>query len=146
MFLNSIILGFFLQASGAVKKYQISHLFSVIYAIFLLSLSPLLKFPSAWTDMFLMAFPWSLAAAGVTWVGMWIENYKKNPGKPQISLVAHFTEIYVQVFNKKPSTHFKITPKFLGAFSDKDFQRQGAEAHGGIPRIRASQCSFFEHF
>jgi len=94
----------FPPASGAVKKYQTSHLFSVIYAIFFLSFALFLKLYSAWivTADRSVSDHFHTVDCCKDYVGFVtrIEYYQKNPRKPVISLSANFTEIfYVQLFH-----------------------------------------------
>lgn len=132
MFLNPIFLGFFpvfpSSFRGCQEVSDISFVFCNL-CHFLFFPSPFLKFPFAWEDLFLMAFPWSLAAAGATLAGMWIENYqkKKNSWKATNLISSSFFWNLCTSISEKPSNHFTVSLEFLGASSDKDSQSQGVE-------------------
>lgn len=128
MFLNSIFLVFaifFLQASGAVKKYQASHSFSVIYAIFF--------FP----------FPlfWSLLLAGQTcswwhshrvWLlqelhglGCELRATKKPWKTTHLTNGSFYWNLCTNISEKNPSTPFTANLEFLGASSER-FPKAGS--------------------
>lgn len=142
MFLNSIFLGFAIFPSSFKGCQEVSNISFVFCNLCHFLFSP---FPLFWSLLLPgQTCSWwhshSLAAAGATWVGMWLESHKKNPWKTtNLTSGPFYWNLCTSISEKNHSILFTANLEFLGA-SNERFPKAGSwNPHTEdtyIPRIK----------